>query len=97
MRDFDFFFFDLQDAHVVRVDGLDCCDKFWRGTVSFKDAQQEVAIGRVIGFDEINEADLRGEVMIDPRIEECFQGEESIPTTEFRGATKLESGAVFVK
>jgi len=35
--------------------------------------------------------------MIDPRIEECFQGEESIPTTEFRGATKLELGAVFVK
>jgi hypothetical protein len=76
---------------------LDCCDKFWRGTVSFKDAQQEVVIGRVIGFDEINEANIRGEVMIAPRIEECFQGEESILTTEFRGATKLESGAVFVK
>ena len=54
-------------------------------------------IGRVIGFDEINEADIRGKVMIAPPIEECFQGEESIPTTEFRGATKLESGAVFVK
>ena len=54
-------------------------------------------IGCVIGFDEINEADIRGKVMIVPRIEECFQGEESIPTTEFRGATKLESGAVLVK
>jgi hypothetical protein len=37
---------------------LDCCDKFWRGTVSFEDAQQEVVIGRVVGFDEINEADV---------------------------------------
>ena len=58
LRDFDFFFFNLQDAYVVSIDGLDCCDKFWRGTVSFKDAQQEVVIGRVIGFDEINEADI---------------------------------------
>jgi hypothetical protein len=75
----------------------DCCDKFWRGTVSFEGAQQEVVIGRVVGFDEINEANVRGEVMVLPRIEECFQGEESVPTNKFRGATKLESGAMFVK
>ncbi len=49
LRDFDCFFFDLQDAYVVSVNGLDCCDKFWRGTVSFEDAQQEVVIGRVVG------------------------------------------------
>ena len=54
-------------------------------------------IGCVIGFNEINEADIQGEIMIASRIEECFQGEESIPTAEFRGASKLESGAVFVK
>jgi hypothetical protein len=54
------------------VNGLDCCDKFWRGTVSFEDAQQEVVIGRVVGFDEIHEADVRGEVVVPLRVEECF-------------------------
>ncbi len=39
-------------------------------------------IGHVISFDEINEADIRGEVMIAPRIEECFQGEEPYQRTE---------------
>ncbi len=54
-------------------------------------------IGHVIGFNEINEADIRGEIVIASRIEECFQGEESIPTAEYRGASKLESGAMFVR
>ena len=97
MGDLDCFFLDLQDAYVVSVDGLDCCDKFWRGTISFEDVQQEVVIGRVVGFDKINEAYIQREVVILSRIEECLQGEKSILTTKFRCATKLESGAMFVK
>ncbi len=54
-------------------------------------------IGRVIGFNEINKANIRGEIMIASRIEECFQSEESILTAKFRCASKLESDAVFVK
>ena len=63
----------------------------------FKDAQQEVVIGRVVGFDEINEADIRGKVVIPSRIEECLNGEKSISTAKFRCATELESGAMFVE
>ncbi len=97
LGDLDCFFLDLQDAYIVSVDGLDCCDKCSRGTVSFKDAQQEVVIGHVVGFDKINEANIRGEVVIPSRIEECLQGEKSISTAQFRGATELESGAMFVE
>ena len=98
LGDLDCFFLDLQDAYVVSVDGLDCCDKFWRGTISFEDVQQEVVIGRVVGFDvKINKAYIQREVVILLRIEECLQGEKSISTTKFRCATKLELGAMFVE
>ena len=53
-------------------------------------------LGCVIGFDKVDKADVRGEVVIMSCVEECFEGEESIPTTEFGGASKLELGAVFV-
>ncbi len=56
----------------------------------FKDAKPEVVIGCAVGFNKINKADIPGEIMIASHIEECFQGEESIPTAEFRGASKLE-------
>jgi hypothetical protein len=97
LGDLDCFFLDLQDAYVIGVYGLDCCDKFWRGTISFKDTQQEIVIGRVVGFDKINEAYIRCEVVILLRIEECLQGEKSISTTEFRCAAELESGTMFVE
>ena len=54
-------------------------------------------IGRVIVFDEVDEADVRSEIMVPPRVEECFQGEKSVSATKFRGADKLESDAVFVQ
>jgi hypothetical protein len=38
LRDLDCFFLDLQDAYIVGVNGMDCCDKLWGGTVAFKDA-----------------------------------------------------------
>ena len=54
-------------------------------------------IGRVIVFDEVDKADVQSEIMVPPRVEECFQGEKSISATKFRGAAKLESGAMFVQ
>ena len=35
--------------------------------------------------------------MIASRVEESFEGEESVSTADFRGAAKLESGAMFVE
>ena len=54
-------------------------------------------IGHVISFDEVNKADIRNEMLVPPRVEECFQGEKSVSATKFRGADKLESDAVFVQ
>ena len=54
-------------------------------------------IGHVVSFDEVNKADIQNKIMVPPCVEECFQGEKSVSATKFRGAAKLESGAMFVQ
>jgi hypothetical protein len=54
-------------------------------------------IGCVVGFDEINKTNIRGEIVVALRVEKSFEGEESVSTAEFRGASKLESGTMFVE
>ncbi len=54
-------------------------------------------IGCVVGFDEIDNTDVGGKVVIASCVEESFEGEESVSTAEFWGATELESGAMFVE
>ena len=53
-------------------------------------------IGHVVGFNKVDKANIRIKIMVPPCIEECFQGEKSILASKFRGATKLESGVMFV-
>ena len=97
LGDFDCFFLNLQHAYVVGVDRLDCCDKLRRGAIAFEDAQEQVVVGCVVGFDEVNKAYVRSKVMVPSCVEESFEGEEPVSAAKFRGAAELETSAMFVE
>ena len=78
------------------IDGLDCsCEFRWR-PVFAEDVDKERVVGRVIRFDQVHEADIRGKVVIVSRVEQGFQREEPVSTAYLRCPTKLESRAMFV-
>ena len=65
-------------------------------TVFAEDIDEERMVGRVIRFDQVNNADIRGKVVIVSSIEQGFLREEPVSTAYLRCPTKLESCAMFV-
>jgi hypothetical protein len=53
-------------------------------------------VGRVIRFDQVNEADIQGKAVIVSSIEQGFYREEPVSSAYLRCPTKLESCAMFV-
>ena len=64
LRYFDAFIFNFDDAYAVRVEGSDCGDKFWRGTVSFENAEEKIVVGCVISLDEVDKTHVPSKIVI---------------------------------
>ena len=72
MRYFPNFVLNFQDTCVVAIDGLDCSCEFGRRPVFTEDVDEERMVGRVIRFDQVNEADIQGKAVIVSSIEQGF-------------------------
>ena len=64
LRYFPNFVLNFQDTCIVAIDGLDCSCEFGRCLVFAEDVNEERMVGRVIHFDQVNKADIRGKVVV---------------------------------
>ena len=72
LRYFPNFVLNFQDTCVVAIDGFDCsCEFGWRPLFA-EDVGEERMVGHVIHFDQVNEADIRGKVVIVSSVEQGF-------------------------
>jgi hypothetical protein len=64
LGEFNYFFFNLENYDEVLVCARYSRDEAWRGAVSFKDVEEDVVVGCVIGFDKINKSYMGWQVVI---------------------------------
>ena len=70
MRYFPNFVLNFQDTCVVAIDVLDCSCEFGRRPVFAEDVDEERMVDRVICFDQVNKANIRGKVVIVSSVEQ---------------------------
>ena len=52
--------------------------------------------GRVVCFDEVNEADVCRKIVVSSCVQECFKGEEAVSASKLGCASELKTCAMFV-
>ena len=62
--EFNYLFFNLENNNEVSVYACYSRNEAWRGAISFKDVEENVMVGCVVGFDKINKIYMGQQIVI---------------------------------
>jgi hypothetical protein len=64
LGEFNYFFFNLEDYNEVLVYARYSRNKAWRCAITFKNVEENVVVGCVISFDEINKGYMGRQIVV---------------------------------